>query len=73
MGIGRVDVKDAQFVTRGTVTLVDFLLERSWWMRRREWMRKGEEDVVLRDSTVTGSTTCLFLWWRCFCCRHTCA
>lgn len=59
-----MNVKDVHFVTRATVTAVDFLLDSLWWMRRREWMWKGEKDDVLHQSTVTGSVACLSLW-RC--------
>jgi len=61
-----MDVEHVHFVTRGAVTAVDFLLDWLWWMRRREWMWKGEEDDVLRQSAVTGPAACLSLW-RCLC------
>ena len=61
-----MDVEEVQFVTRGAVTAVDFLLESLWWMGRREWTWKGEEDNELRQSAVTGSVACLSLW-RCLC------
>jgi hypothetical protein len=57
-----MNVEDVHFVTRAAVTAVDFLLDWLWWMRRREWMWKGEEDNVLRQSAVTGSVACLSLW-----------
>ena len=58
-----MDVGDVQFVARCAVTAVDLLLSSwFWWMRRREWMWKGEEDDVLRESAVAGSVACLFLW-----------
>jgi len=63
-----MNVEDVQFVTRAAVAAVDFLLDWLWRMRRREWMWKGEEDNVLRQSAVTGSVACLFLW-RCLCHR----
>ncbi len=59
-----MDVEEVQFVTRAAVTAVDFLLVWSGWMRRREWMWKGEEDDVLRESAVAGAVACLSLW-RC--------
>jgi hypothetical protein len=37
-------VEDVQFVTRGAVTAVDLLLVWLWWIRRREWLWKCEED-----------------------------
>jgi hypothetical protein len=48
-----MDVEHVHLVTRAAVTAVDLLLVRLWWMRRREWMWKGEEDDVLRQSAVT--------------------
>jgi hypothetical protein len=48
-----MNVEDVYFITRAAVTAVDFLLDSLWWMGRREWMWKGEEDDVLRQSTVT--------------------
>jgi hypothetical protein len=61
-----MNVEHVHFVTRATVTAVDFLLGLFWWMRRREWVWKGEEDDVLRKPAVTGSVACLSLW-RCLC------
>lgn len=61
-----MNVKEVHFVTRAAVTAVYFLIDWLWRMGRREWMWKGEEDDVLRQSTVTGSMTCLSLW-RCLC------
>lgn len=48
-----MNVEDVQFVTRVAITAVYFLLGWLWWMRRREWMWKGKEDDVLRQSAVT--------------------
>ena len=57
-----MNVEKVQFITRGAVTTVNFLLVWLWWIRRREWMWKGEEDDVLRQSAVAGSVACLSLW-----------
>ena len=46
-------VEEVHFMTRAAVTAVDFLLELLWWIRRREWMWKDEEDDILRQSAVT--------------------
>jgi hypothetical protein len=62
-----MNVEEVHFVTRAAVTAVHFLLDSLWLMRQREWMWKGEEDDVLRQSAVTGSVACLPLW-RCL--RH---
>lgn len=48
-----MNVEEVHFVTRATVTAVDFLLDWLRWIRRREWMWKGKEDDVLRQSAVT--------------------
>ena len=56
-----MNVEPVRFVTRGAVTAVDFLLVCLWWMRRREWMWKGEEDDELRQPAVTGTMACLSL------------
>jgi hypothetical protein len=61
-----MNVEHVHLVTCATVTAVDLLLVRLRWMRRREWMWKGEEDDVLRQAAVTGSVACLSLW-RCLC------
>ena len=61
-----MNVEEVQFVTRVAVTAVDFLIDGLWWMRRPEWMWKGEEGDVPRESAVTGSVACLSLW-RCLC------
>jgi len=61
-----MNVEEVHFVARAAVTAVDFLLDSVWWMRRREWMWKGEEDDVLRQPAVTRSVACLSLWY-CLC------
>ena len=61
-----MNVEHAHFVARAAVAAVDFLLGWLWWIRRREWMWKCEEDDVLCQSTVTGSVACLS-FWRCLC------
>ena len=57
-----MNVEEVHLVTRAAVTTVDLLLSWLWWIRRREWMWKDEEDDVLRQSAVTGSVACLSLW-----------
>ena len=59
-------VEEVHFMTRAAVTAVDFLLGLLWWIRRREWMWKDEEDDILRQSAVTGSVACLS-FWGCLC------
>jgi hypothetical protein len=59
-----MNVEHVHFITGGTVTTINFLLDWLWWIRRREWMWKGEKDDILRQSAVTGSVACLSLW-RC--------
>ena len=55
-------VEEVHFMTRAAVTAVNFLLELLWWIRRREWMWKDEEDDILRQSAVTEPVACLSLW-----------
>ena len=59
-----MNVEDVHFVTRNAVTAVDFLLDWLWWMRRREWMWKGEEDtctVSIRSDKTRGTLVSLAL------------